>query len=486
MGNRRRLRVTIILGSMARRRNDERDEGPRSRGSDGPRPKSRGPKGRGSKARSSKSRGRRIPADQIDPKRLDRDAKRVVKRLQKHGFEAYFVGGCVRDLLIGRRPKDFDVATSARPTEIRRLFRNCRIIGRRFKLAHIYYTGSIIETATFRAEPQTEDESEGDLLIVDDNEYGTAESDAKRRDFTVNGLFLDPTEHEIIDHVGGLEDLEAREIRTIGDPDVRFAEDPVRILRAIKFATRLDLEIDDPTWDAMCDVAPDLERAAPPRVLEEILRLARSGTASSAFQMVRDVGALSVLVPQLEEYLGPEDDIPERAEPFWDLLGALDARVQEHPDEPPSTALLIAVLYALPFELALAEESDDEEATMDARFRSQVAREVLQPLSEAARLSRKDFAHARRILVAQENFVRQPERFSEVLFCRSSEFLEAFELFKLRCLARGVGRDRIDAWQERYENARRAGDELLDEERRRTRKRKRRRRRRKRRSRSGD
>ena len=128
-----------------------------------------------------------------------------------------------------------------------------------------------------------------------------------------------------------MDDLEGRVIRTIGDPEVRLAEDPVRILRAIKFSSRLDLEIDDDTWDAMCEVADDLEKAAPPRVLEEILRLCRSGASVAAFEMLRDVGALAVLVPQLEEHLGPEDDIPERAEPFWDLLGALDAQRSRQP-----------------------------------------------------------------------------------------------------------------------------------------------------------
>ncbi|MEL6716413.1 MAG: polynucleotide adenylyltransferase PcnB, partial [Planctomycetota bacterium] len=342
-----------------------------------------------------------MPADSIDPENLDRFASRVVKRLQQAGFEAYLVGGCVRDLLIGRRPKDFDVATDARPSEVRRLFRNCRIIGRRFKLAHIFYDSHIIETATFRAEPRENAEEDGDdLLITDDNEYGTAESDARRRDFTVNALFLDPVTHEIHDFVDGLADLEERVLRTIGDPAIRFAEDPVRILRAIKFSSRLDLEIDDDTWDAMCDLAGDLEKAAPPRVLEEILRLARSGTSMAAFQGMRDCGALGVLVPQLEEHLGPDDDIPERAEPFWDLLSALDARVRAGTDASPATGLLIAVLFALPFELALEDETDDE--PLDARARATVAWEVLQPLSEATRLSRKDFARARRILVAQQ------------------------------------------------------------------------------------
>lgn len=424
----------------------------------------------------------RIPADSIEPSRLDRDAKRVVKRLQQHGHEAYFVGGCVRDLLIGRRPKDFDVATSARPSEVRRIFRNCRIIGRRFKLAHVFYGDHIIETATFRAAPQDEDQGEGDLLIVDDNEYGTAESDARRRDFTVNALFLDPTTHEILDHVGGMEDLEKRTLKTIGDPAVRLAEDPVRILRAIKFATRLDLEINDPTWEAMCDLSEDLEKAAPPRVLEEIMRLTRSGTATAAFQMLRDCGALAVLIPQLEEYLGPEDDIPERAEPFWDLLAALDARVRARPEDPPASGLLIATLFLLPFQLVLDKKykRQDADELLDARVRSTIAWDVLEPMSAAARLSRKDFSSARRILVAHQNFTHQPERFSEVLFARSEEFPDSYELFAMTSQARGVGLDLVEAWRERWLRAKSAAPEELEDERRKTGTRKRRKRRRRR------
>lgn len=453
---------------MARRRRSTVDEDE----DDPPSGERRGRDGRRRKA----PRRRGVRAESIDPDRLDRDAQRVVTRLQKAGFEAYFVGGCVRDLLIGKAPKDFDVATDARPAEIRRLFRNCRIIGRRFKLAHVFYGDHIIETATFRAEPRDQPGDDDELLIVDDNEYGTAESDARRRDFTVNALFLDPTTHEIHDFVDGLADLEQRTLRTIGEPLVRFAEDPVRILRAIKFSARLDLEIDDPTWDAMCDLAGDLEKAAPPRVLEEILRLCRSGASVAAFQMMRDVGALAVLVPQLEEYLGPEDDIPERAEPFWDLLAALDGLERAHRGAEPTAALLIALLFALPFELALEEEMDGE-GSADARTRATVAWEVLQPLSDATRLSRKDFARARRVLVAQQNFTAPPERFSELLFARSEEFDEAFQLFALRSQARGAGSDIVEAWEERRRRAHRAGSGELDDERKRTRKRRRRRKR---------
>ena len=219
-----------------------------------------------------------IDAKSIPKKRIHQDALRVVSRLRRQGHDAYLVGGCVRDLLLGRRPKDFDIATAAHPRQIRRIFRNARIIGRRFKLAHIFYGDHILETATFRSAPQMDD-GEDDLLITDDNDFGTAESDALRRDFTINGLFLDPIDMEIHDWVGGLDDVDEGVLRTIGDPYVRMAEDPVRILRAVKFATRLGFRIEENTWEAMLEHAPELERAAPPRILEEIMRLSASGTA---------------------------------------------------------------------------------------------------------------------------------------------------------------------------------------------------------------
>ena len=196
---------------------------------------------------------------------------RATQRLDQRGFEAYLVGGCVRDLLLGLRPKDYDIATEARPQQVKRTFpRNSRIIGRRFKLAHLHFHGNtkILEVSTFRRTPQAEnqDSAEADLLIRHDNEFGTAEEDALRRDFTVNALFLDVSRNCILDYTNGLEDLYNRTIRTIGDPRVRFREDPVRILRAAKFAGRLSFHVEPETLAAMAEVAPDLVRAAPPRV----------------------------------------------------------------------------------------------------------------------------------------------------------------------------------------------------------------------------
>ncbi|MDX2087084.1 MAG: polynucleotide adenylyltransferase PcnB [Kofleriaceae bacterium] len=240
----------------------------------------------------------------LDRAAIDPDADRVVRKLNRAGYKAYLVGGCVRDLLVGKKPKDFDVATSATPNEIKSTFRNSRIIGRRFRLAHVFFGSKIIETSTFRANPRDEDEI--DLLIRRDNVFGTETEDARRRDFTINGLFYDVEREEVIDHVGGLADLEAKLIRTIGDPDVRFQEDPVRMLRAIKFAARLDFGFEPATWRALLRWRGEISKCAPPRLLEEIHRLLRGGAARRSFELLVETGGLAVLSPHLAGLLeGP-------------------------------------------------------------------------------------------------------------------------------------------------------------------------------------
>jgi poly(A) polymerase len=445
---------------------------------------------------------RTIQATSIAPESLDQDALRVISRLERAGFEAYLVGGCVRDLMIGRQPKDFDVATDAHPKQIKRLFRNGRIIGRRFKLVHIHYGGHIVETATFRRDPFPRD-ADGDadaaevdedpsphpkgsaadhkhaqakasralddLLIVEDNAFGNAEEDARRRDFTVNALFLDPAKRTIIDYVGGLEDLENATLRTIGDPHVRLAEDPVRILRAVKFATRLGFRIDEETWAAMCAITPRLSRSAPPRVLEEILRLMRSGSSLGAFRMLRACGALGVILPAIDRYLGPrasgqaeEAEAQKRAETFWRLLEALDADV--HQGYVPSGAVCIALLY-----LRIIEREADP-ATRERKSvvpdLPGVVDEVLEPVAISTRLPRRDVARARKIIVSQRRFTQTAtKRFRPLLFLRSEDFLESLELFKLRVAARGQGWDIYEGWKERHRIALSAPEEDVAAER---------------------
>src|SRR4051795_3184008 len=232
---------------------------------------------------------------------VDPDALKVLYRLRQGDHIAYLVGGSVRDLLLGRRPKDFDIGTSGHPYQVKQLFRNCWIIGRRFRLAHVKFGAKVIEVATFRRQVVPGEEvvqdgvpapdpttPEGEHLIHHDNTFGTPEEDAFRRDFTVNALFYDIATFSVIDYVGGLDDLQARVIRCIGDPDVRFREDPVRMLRAIVLAARLDFSVDPPALDAIRRLAPEMARSAPARLMEEIYKILRSGAAERAFRELAD------------------------------------------------------------------------------------------------------------------------------------------------------------------------------------------------------
>jgi tRNA nucleotidyltransferase/poly(A) polymerase len=269
----------------------------------------------------------------LDRAGIDADADRVVRKLTRAGYKAYLVGGCVRDLLVGRKPKDFDVATSATPNEIKATFRNSRIIGRRFRLAHVFFGAKIIETATFRANPRDEDDH--DLLIRRDNVFGTESEDAKRRDFTINGLFYDVEREEVIDHVGGLADLDAKLVRTIGDPDIRFQEDPVRMLRAIKFAARLDFGFEPATWRALLRWRSEISKCSPPRLLEEVHRLLRGGAARRSFELLVETGVLAVLSPYLAGLLeGP--GAPTKAPPTVAAVPHPTVARLEYDDEDPA------------------------------------------------------------------------------------------------------------------------------------------------------
>jgi poly(A) polymerase len=352
-----------------------------------------------------------IRLDQIDP-----DALHVVQRLRRYQHKAYLVGGCVRDLLLGLKPKDFDVATSATPNEIRRCFRNCRIIGRRFRLAHVFFGRKIIETATFRANPRTLEEESGDapadvenqaetqaetkpensdLLIRRDNVFGTAEEDARRRDFTINGLFFDVDTAQVIDHVAGLPDLEARLVRTIGDPDIRFREDPIRILRAVKFAARCNLAIEPETYRLMMEHKAELAKCAQPRVTEEFYRLLRGGAARRSFELLVETGLLEFLLPEMAQAWRAADDDPQakaRIERFWAYLRALDESIAAR-GEAPSDAMILATLLLPPLRDVLAP---DGASTKNV---GQVVAQSVQPILDRLKASRRDSELCRQILL---------------------------------------------------------------------------------------
>ena len=245
------------------------------------------------------------PEHCISRKNIDADALKVLYRLSQLGYTAYLVGGGVRDLLMGREPKDFDVGTSAKPNEVKKVFRNCFLVGRRFRLAHVRFGEKVIETATFRRNSQTvgeiiEHASEGPF---EDNTFGTPETDAYRRDFTVNGLFYDIKDFSVIDWVGGMRDIEKKIIRAIGDPEIRFQEDPVRMMRAIKFSSRLGFKIEKKTAAAMQKHHKCILTASIPRVCEEVFRLFPYGHSAEAFKQMYEYGMLGDLVPALGGFL---------------------------------------------------------------------------------------------------------------------------------------------------------------------------------------
>jgi poly(A) polymerase len=336
---------------------------------------------------------RPIPNSDLDP-----DAVKIVQRLTRFDHKAYLVGGCVRDLLLERQPKDFDIATSATPRQIKRVFRNSRIIGRRFRLAHIYFHDrKIIEVATFRSRNGDDDDGQQDakprdLLIRDDNEFGTPEEDALRRDFTINSLFYDVNDETVIDHADGLGDLRRRLVRTLGDPRIRFREDPIRILRAIKFAARLGLSIEEETLAALRGATDEIPRAAPPRVLEEINRFCRGGAAHDSFELLESTGVFPVILPELASCCdgnGPE----------WKLLlamfSAMDRRTAAGAEV--STGEILAALV-LPQLLRRMRDEDGSLRVLQVQEVREMTDEILRPISQRLRLARKDQEYCRQTL----------------------------------------------------------------------------------------
>ena len=235
----------------------------------------------------------RLSIDKIDP-----DALYVMEKLRANGHIAYLVGGSVRDLLLDKPPKDFDISTSAEPDEIKRLFRNCILIGKRFRLAHIRFGKKILEVSTFRA-----GDPDSDALILRDNIWGTPEEDVLRRDFTINGLFYDPATQQIIDYVGGYPDLQKKFLRTIGVPFIRFRQDPVRMLRMLKFQARFGFDVDPPAHVALLECRQEIVKSAPARIQEELLRMLESGSSEPFFRLLVENGFIHLMMPAFGEFM---------------------------------------------------------------------------------------------------------------------------------------------------------------------------------------
>ncbi len=426
---------------------------------------------------------------QIDPEFIDSDADSVVRRLSQAGYQAYLVGGCVRDLLLNRHPKDFDVSSSATPNETKHLFRNCRIIGRRFRLAHIFFGSKIIETATFRANPRANaTDDSGELLIHRDNVWGTDTEDAQRRDFTINGLFYDVEAEIVIDHVNGLDDLKKRLIRTIGDPDIRFREDPVRILRAIKFAARLGFDVEEKTYQAIIRHRGEITKCSQPRVLEELYRLLRGGAARRSMELLAETGVAKSLSHHLATLFGTRSDseldllvqevetnevsddfsavwethdanerTPETLTPFapsfddgsdhasrmelaWNLLGQIDRLVAE--GRPTSNALVLAVAVAA---FVVPDLLDESIRPSEA---GEMVDEVLQPLNKEISIARRDAERASQILLAQRRLLPSKKRRSKPMaFVKRDYFDEALTLYELMAAAKDEEATELSFWR---------------------------------------
>lgn len=272
----------------------------------------------------------------IDPTQIDDDAVYVLKRLREAGFLAFLVGGSVRDLLLKKSPKDFDISTSAKPEEVKAIFqRQCLLIGRRFRLAHIRFKhNKVIEVSTFRS-----GENESDL-IVHDNIWGTPEEDVLRRDFTINGLFYDPVEHVVLDYVGGWNDIHKHTLKTIGNPVVRFRQDPVRMIRLLKFMARFGFQVDHETEKALHSCSEEILKSSPARILEEMLRMLESSAAEPFFRLMQRTAVLEMLFPVFKHFLEGSE-----AETMYKFLHAADRLNEQSAKRPLDRAVLAACLF---------------------------------------------------------------------------------------------------------------------------------------------
>jgi len=319
----------------------------------------------------------------IDEKAIDPDALDVIQQLKDAGFEAYLVGGGVRDLMLQRKPKDFDISTSARPEEIKKLFsRRCLLIGRRFRLAHIRFGKKILEVSTFRA-----GDPEHASLIVRDNIWGTEEEDVMRRDFTINALFYDPATHTVIDHVGGFHDLNAKVLRTIGDPVLRFRQDPVRMIRLLKFRARFNLEVDGKTQRALESCIEEILKSSPERLLEEMFKMLESGYSEPFFRIMKEEGFLEILFPCFHHFTASmHHKIASR------YLHILD-EMQRNREEPFDRAILLATLVFPILEQELKTLTEDRQSPLSNHDILRLSETLLQGIDTSS------FAHFPRRLL---------------------------------------------------------------------------------------
>jgi len=387
------------------------------------------------------------PAHAVSRSNISPNALKVLYRLKDAGYQAHLVGGGVRDLLLGREPKDFDVATDAHPEDIRKLFRNCRLIGRRFRLAHVMYGHEVIEVATFRAmqdDAAAADngdhhiDSEG--RIVRDNVYGSIEDDALRRDFTVNALYYNIADFSIIDYAGGLRDIEAGLIRMLGDPETRYREDPVRMLRAVRFATKLGFRIDPGTEQPIRVLAPLLGDIPPARLFDEMLKLFMGGSALANFEMLRHYDLFSRLFPASDLALSHEENhFPHTL--ISEGMANTDARVAA--GKPVTPAFLFAVFLWHPVRERAAQLQDNGQHPAQAM--QHASAQIIAEQARVMAMPKRFSLPMREIWMLQLRLEQQGGRRSQRVLAHP-RFRAAYDFLLLRGSAGEVGQDVCDWW----------------------------------------
>jgi len=401
------------------------------------------------------------PDHGISRNQIDENTLKVLYRLHRNGYQAYLVGGSVRDLQLGRTPKDFDVGTDATPQQVKKLFRNCFLVGRRFRLAHIRFgRDQVIEVATFRRHPHPEelpdDPAEHSFFVQ--NQFGTPREDAFRRDFTINALFYNIADFSIVDHVGGLKDLENRQLRVIGDPQTRFAEDPVRMLRALEFSARLDFSLDAEILDGISKQAPLIADAAPARVREELMQLFRLGVGAD---VLRQAQSLGLLQPMMGGYQAGETtfNLLERLNLYFAKAGTVDE------------GMILAALFIDRF-----WHKCPVHASLPISEVLHSAGHLLTPYCTHFRLSHGLRHQARELLVGCYRFARGLGHRGQKRFLLNPETPRSLEMFRLWIHASNGDQALVETWEKTLHTRHEPSDQPAQKANRRTHRRPRRRR----------
>jgi poly(A) polymerase len=381
----------------------------------------------------------------LDVVAFDLDALNVIRKLRDAGFSAYFVGGCIRDLLLKHAPKDFDISTSAKPEDIKRIFRNCILIGRRFRLAHLRFTqGKVLEVSTFRS-----GDNEADTLITRDNLWGSEEEDVMRRDFTINGLFFDSETEMIIDYVDGYKDLQDHCLKTIGPPFVRFKQDPVRMIRCLKFQARFGLIVDEDTKQALIECRKEIVKSSQARILEELLRMLESGASKEFFHLMTKFGLLEILLPTLAHFLEHKE-----GQEIYDFLDEADLLLKEpHTPLLSRAVLLSSMVFPLLNQHLTAHIQKKERSLHLGQVQKEAALiidQIFQPffiLPKRIKGSMVSLLTTQYRLTPLEN--KAP---GKIRIPRTPDFSLALDFLKLRARLEPALKVVLDAWSEVFRN----------------------------------